>query len=146
MPEAKALVRDLLAQAIALLDGQPPAPGDRHPTGRTGPGQTVADGTGGPKARFGKCRGMALSLISAHELDWYSTALQRSIDDPTKDRFLQSNAAELSEVLSEKARRGGAASETPSVPTPGADDDLPFAVPFDVAPDHARRVAKWERW
>lgn len=48
--------------------------------------------------RFGNKKGAPLSGASQRDLEWYRDALEQSIADPQKARWLKSNQAELDAV------------------------------------------------
>lgn len=87
---------------------------DELPAGRQGEGDGVF--------RFGKLKGAPLSEGEESDLRWYADALRKSIDDPEKSRFRDSNEAELRAAESELRRREGLEAEPPGDPGPLDDD------------------------
>lgn len=59
----------------------------------------------GAAFRFGRLKGQALRGSDLKDLEWYAGALRKSISDPEKARFLESNEAELAQVDAELAGR-----------------------------------------
>jgi hypothetical protein len=126
MSSEQVQIRQLLLQAVAILDAQgaPPASAARPAGGR--PAATLPADAGGPKMRFGRAKGTLLSQADDGDLNWYGGVLEGSMADPTKARWQESNARDLADVRAEQARRSGVAAETPNVAPPVGDDDIPF--------------------
>lgn len=55
--------------------------------------------------RFGRSKGKTLAECDTDDLRWLAGAYQRSIDDPTKARFLDQNCADLDAVNAELETR-----------------------------------------
>ena len=103
--------------------------------------------------RFGRAKGTRLVDADVDGLEWYASALSRSIDDPEKTRYREANQQHLDEVRAELSRRNGGGADVGSSGgdfeasgrATGHDDDIPFAsssMMLDVHP----RAARWERW
>lgn len=58
--------------------------------------------------RFGNSKGKTSRDVSSKDLDWYIAAAQRSVEDPSKERFAEANRAELEKLQAEAAWRAGA--------------------------------------
>ena len=76
------------------------------------PPTRVADDRGAPSSgagasvvRFGRSKGKTLAECETDDLRWLAGALQRSIDDAAKARFLDANCADLDAVNAELAER-----------------------------------------
>ena len=57
---------------------------------------------------FGRQKGMLMSDVEVADLKFYRGAVMRSIDDPEKARFLETNRATLAAIDAAIARKGGA--------------------------------------
>lgn len=63
-------------------------------------------GGGHDTIRFGRAKGTPLVEASTAELRWLVGAVERSIGDPEKERFLSDNQAYLGAINAELAQRG----------------------------------------
>jgi hypothetical protein len=114
-------------QAPALGQGEPPPPvggqaddddaddGDdgRPPT----PGKTVV--------AFGSNKGRSIDQISSADLEWYATAVTRSVADTTKARYKASNQRVLDACREEQeTRRKAPAADEPAQGREPGDDDF----------------------
>lgn len=99
--EVKTLVHEAALKYARLTQDSPSE--SRQPQQRS---QTSTSSGWVPS--FGRNKGKALEAISVDDLRWYEMALQRSLDDPDKARFSESNALALSDVRAELRRRGHA--------------------------------------
>jgi len=71
------------------------------------PGARARPGVSGGEVLvpFGRSKGQPLSSCSERDLEWLESAVQRSIDDPAKSKYLSSNTALLNEIQTELHRR-----------------------------------------
>lgn len=72
---------------------------------RQATGERSAVAGDGPLVRFGRDKGKPIADVD--DLSWYRAALQTSVEDPSKARFLEQNRAHLEEVDTELRARGG---------------------------------------
>ena len=72
---------------------------------RQATGERSAVAGDGPLVRFGRDKGKPIADVD--DLSWYRAALQTSVEDPSKARFLEQNRAHLDEVDTELRARGG---------------------------------------
>ena len=54
---------------------------------------------------FGRQKGQPISGAESRDLEWYRQALQKSIDDPSKARWIEQNQTVLDAIEAELARR-----------------------------------------
>lgn len=54
---------------------------------------------------FGRNKGQPISGVETKELEWYAGAMRKSIDDPSKERWRDSNQAMLDAIEAEIERR-----------------------------------------
>lgn len=73
--------------------------------------QPPREGSGDAVIRFGNAKDVPIRQAEDRDLRWYATALERSINDPDKDRYKQQNQRDLDAVRAEIARREGADAE-----------------------------------
>lgn len=83
----------------------------------------------GPLCRFGKQKDIPLQDLDDEDLEWYSGALKKSVEDPEKARFKAANETAYRETLAEYERRNG-------VPDEGSDDDADDLDRGDDADDY----------
>lgn len=77
-----------------------------HAAGKAYGALFAEDAGDGPRApNFGRNKNQPLKRISEKDLRWYVEALQRSIQDPDKERFIQANMRDLEAVTAELERR-----------------------------------------
>jgi hypothetical protein len=79
---------------------------------------------------FGRGKGEKLEDQDGENLAWYAKALQESVEDPKKARFLATNRSALAAVRAEIARRDNEDAEGREYQADreqgGGDDDIPF--------------------
>lgn len=85
----------LHAAALAYADAVRASGRDVKPT------PTRVSDDSGPVFKFGRAKDRPLRGANVADLEWYAGALRRSIDDPTKSRWRESNEAELAQVETE---------------------------------------------
>jgi hypothetical protein len=88
---AKALSDAALAYAAARGGGAKP--------------QRAATGDDGPRIPFGRSKNLPIAKADAKDLQWVLGALQKSIDDPEKARWRESNEALAEAIRSELEAR-----------------------------------------
>lgn len=64
------------------------------------------EGASGAVVPFGKHKGEPIETATDKDLAYLSTAMQRSIDDPTKERWRESNAKLKAAIDAELSTRG----------------------------------------
>jgi hypothetical protein len=87
-----------------------------------------------PTFKFGKYVGVRLddANTSMKNLEWYREAIEKSINDPKRERFKEDNIAHLEEIDNEIAARESIARSEQGQPQPAPDypenpqDDMPF--------------------
>lgn len=89
------------AHGYRLPDAKPDGTAPR----RQATGERSAVAGDGPLVRFGRDKGKPIADVD--DLSWYRAALQTSVEDPSKARFLEQNRAHLEEVDAELRARGG---------------------------------------
>lgn len=100
--ETKTLVHEAALKYARLTQG---APAESRQPQR--PSQASSANAWVPP--FGRNKGKPLHSLSVDDLRWYESALQRSIDDPDKQRFADANGRALEDVRAELRKRGEAA-------------------------------------
>lgn len=159
LPEEEAVLKALAQGVLAAqrAAGAAPRSGDA-PRPRNG------SSTGGVM-RFGRAKGTRFEDAEGADLAWYSEALQKSIENPSKSEYRAGNERDLAAIRAVQAKRaGGGERDDGLVPydtvksgggeqtsfheeRPGmSDDEIPFCRADDLAPRHERRRARWERW
>lgn len=58
-----------------------------------------------PVVPFGRAKGKPLSAVAPKDLEWVLGAVERSISDPGKERFLEANQALRDALVAELSRR-----------------------------------------
>jgi len=69
------------------------------------PAHPVAYADGGPVVPFGRSKGTPITKANERDLQWVLGALQKSIDDPEKARWRESNEALAEAIRSELEAR-----------------------------------------
>ena len=102
------------------------------------------DGTGA-HFKFGKQKGASLAEGTVKDLTWYAEAIRKSVDDPEKAQYVDSNRKHLAAVEAELAKRTEAPAPSDE---PGSHDGPPPDADALAAPDeYQHRVAEQlEHW
>ena len=69
------------------------------------PVQRSTSRSSGVTVRFGRNAGQAVENIATDDLRWYEGAVEKSIDDPNRQRFRRDNETLLAAIRQELARR-----------------------------------------
>lgn len=83
---------------------------------------------GGTFPPFGRMKGKLIRGAPLSDLEWYSEAVRRSVEDPTKARWRDKNEEMLRNLEAEIHRQNGGEGYTPPQ-NPPSDDDIPFNAP-----------------
>lgn len=86
-------------------------------------------GDGGPQfPPFGRMKGKAIHGAPLRDLEWYSEAVRKSVDDPSKERWRSKNEEMLRDLEAEIHRQGGGHEGPGGGSGLGSDDTDP--IPF----------------
>jgi len=103
--------RALAAAADAIERGDeapaPRAPPPRAPAPSPAWPSRPAPAASGhaPVCKFGRCKDQPLDTLDDKSLSWYATALETSVNDPSKAQYRSKNEADLRDVRAEQDRR-----------------------------------------
>ncbi len=90
------------------------------------PAQAPSGGSGAVFGNFGRSKGLPVFGASANDLSFYASSCERSLADPSKERFHAKERALLEAIREEQRRQGGNSAEAyPDEPPPPGDNDAP---------------------
>lgn len=104
-----------------------PSEGPARASGASSADESSGARTVGPQfPPFGRMKGKLIRGAPLRDLEWYSEAVRRSVEDPSKARWRDKNEDMLRDLEAEIARHGDGENYTPSQNPPSDDDSIPF--------------------